>query len=210
MYTIYIKQSSIQILSPSDEGQNEIKSEAETLHFDGNKVSCLNEIISWTRKMLQSEVSEHLHIISSHPKQVLKSLKDSLKYIKAAGGLVKNEKKQYLFIFRHGVWDLPKGKLEEEEEIETCAQREVEEECGVEVTSVKKEIPSTYHIYEQKGDLIIKRTYWFLMKGHPDSKLIPQTDEGIEEVRWFSQAEFSLIRANTFPSVLEVMKSIPE
>src|SRR5271157_941278 len=31
--------------------------------------------------------------------------------INAAGGFVKNEKEEQLFIFRLGKWDLPKGKL---------------------------------------------------------------------------------------------------
>ena len=51
--------------------------------------------------------------------------------IEAAGGLVYNAKDQLLMIFRNGKWDLPKGKLEVGENIEQCAMREVEEECGI-------------------------------------------------------------------------------
>src|SRR3954462_6861325 len=32
--------------------------------------------------------------------------------VKAAGGMVLNEKKEILMIFRRGKWDLPKGKLD--------------------------------------------------------------------------------------------------
>src|SRR6476660_2723227 len=50
--------------------------------------------------------------------------------IEAAGGIVQNEKKELLFIFRRGKWDLPKGKMEQNEDPETCAAREIEEETG--------------------------------------------------------------------------------
>src|SRR4051812_48020306 len=51
--------------------------------------------------------------------------------IRAAGGLVVNDGGEMLFIFRRGKWDLPKGKLEEGEDLEECAVREVEEETGL-------------------------------------------------------------------------------
>src|SRR6267154_620027 len=35
--------------------------------------------------------------------------------IEAAGGLVQNEKNEWLIIFRRGKWDLPKGKIEGDE-----------------------------------------------------------------------------------------------
>ena len=51
--------------------------------------------------------------------------------IEAAGGIVQNENKDLLFIFRRGKWDLPKGKIENDETPEICAAREIEEETGV-------------------------------------------------------------------------------
>ena len=52
-------------------------------------------------------------------------------YVPAAGGIVQNEHREVLFIFRKGKWDLPKGKMEKAERPEVAAIREVEEECGV-------------------------------------------------------------------------------
>ena len=57
------------------------------------------------------------------------------KKVVAAGGLVTNDKNELLTMFRRGKWDLPKGKLDEEETIEACALREVREETGIEPVS---------------------------------------------------------------------------
>ena len=53
------------------------------------------------------------------------------KQILAAGGLVTNAQGEILWIFRRGFWDLPKGKLDDGETIQSCAIREVEEETGI-------------------------------------------------------------------------------
>ncbi len=45
----------------------------------------------------------------------------NFKVIEAAGGIVQNEKKDILFIYRLGKWDLPKGKIEKGEKEEACA-----------------------------------------------------------------------------------------
>ena len=73
------------------------------------------------------------------------------KLIEAAGGLVYNDKNQILMIFRNGKWDLPKGKLEVGENIEQCAIREVEEECGVSGLTITQQLQKTYHKWEHES-----------------------------------------------------------
>ena len=67
------------------------------------------------------------------------------KTIIAAGGLVENEKGEILMMFRRGFWDLPKGKLDEGESIETCAVREVQEETGLQNVQLIYFLCKTYH-----------------------------------------------------------------
>ena len=64
------------------------------------------------------------------PKTLNKNDNSLKKYtlIEAAGGLVVNDEGKILMILRRGKWDLPKGKLDENETIEKCAEREVIEE----------------------------------------------------------------------------------
>nr|MBA3704996.1 NUDIX domain-containing protein [Bacteroidota bacterium] len=130
------------------------------------------------------------------------------KIIEAAGGLVKNKNGQWLFIFRNGKWDLPKGKIEKKEAIKTAAIREVEEECGITGLTILKELPATYHTYSMEERAILKRTYWFEMNCDDSSKLKPQIEEGITDVKWLSKNELKQVYNNTYDSVKEVMSVI--
>jgi 8-oxo-dGTP pyrophosphatase MutT (NUDIX family) len=97
----------------------------------------------------------------------------------AAGGLVFNQKKEVLMIFRNDFWDLPKGHIELNESIEECAIREVEEECGILAPKVIDKIIITYHTYFYKGQKVLKENHWFKMTYIGDEKLVPQIEEGI-------------------------------
>ena len=128
------------------------------------------------------------------------------KTVEAAGGLVENEQGHWLFIYRNGMWDLPKGKLEKGESIEECAVREVAEECGIAKPTIVRQLSTTYHTYTLKSEKILKPTYWYLMKSTDVSELIPQTEEGITEVKWVSTDEAHLLADGSFGSIQEVVK----
>ena len=124
--------------------------------------------------------------------------------IEAAGGIVKR-KNRFLFIKRNGFWDIPKGKLELNESIETCAIREIEEECGLINPEIIESICTTYHTYEYKGKPTIKKTYWFSLIYEGDKKLNPQEEEGITHVKWMKKHKIEKIRENTFASIIDVL-----
>jgi len=127
--------------------------------------------------------------------------------IQAGGGLVVNEKEEVLFMFRRGKWDLPKGKLDPGETLESCAVREVEEETGIGQLHLVKFLLVTEHQYEEKGVAIMKESHWYLMKSSSDQKLIPQKEEDITELRWIGASEFSIVKRNTYPAILEVLRA---
>ena len=129
------------------------------------------------------------------------------KLIKAGGGLVYNDKNQLLMIFRNGKWDLPKGKLEVGENIEQCAIREVEEECGVSGLTITQQLPETYHTYEINEQKILKRTYWFEMKSSFKGNLTPQTKEGITAVVWVNKEDIVEKLENSFGNIIELFKT---
>lgn len=114
--------------------------------------------------------------------------------IAAAGGVVFKYPKpegepEVLMIFRNGYWDLPKGKLEPGESIPMCAAREVSEEVGSHIPAIVQELGTTYHEYVQNGKMMGKTTYWYSMIFTVNETLIPQNEEGIEQVEWMQLSE---------------------
>lgn len=136
----------------------------------------------------------------------MKKIFKSVLLIEAAGGLVVNERNEYLAIFRNGKWDLPKGKLEVNEKVREAAVREVEEECGIKVNKSGKKICKTYHVYDMKNEVVLKKTHWYKMKSEGQDKLKPQKEEGITKVRWFKKERLNTICKNTYPSIMEVLQ----
>lgn len=109
--------------------------------------------------------------------------------VTAAGGVLFEERDkdiEVLLIYRKGVWDLPKGKLEEGESVRECARREVSEEVGCPMPETYEEIARTYHEYDE-GDLRMgKTTHWFSMETNISSGFKPEAREGIEKAEWYT------------------------
>lgn len=127
--------------------------------------------------------------------------------IEAAGGIVRNQDEEYLFIKRLGFWDLPKGKLHRHEPPSLGALREVAEETGLTGLTITKQLPSTFHIYtDRKGKEVLKETYWFEMKSHQPQPLVPQLEEDITEVKWFSGSELGIAMQNTYASLRSLLE----
>ena len=109
----------------------------------------------------------------------------------AAGGYVVRpgrDEPEVLLIFRRGLWDLPKGKRDAGETVEACALREVREEIGVGELHLARELGTTVHGYQRKGQYHVKTTYWFLMQT-PENRFTPEAREGIEAVAWTPWSE---------------------
>lgn len=195
-YRIYINNNSL-LIADSIPKQIEKIQQLESHNFD---------FLSFHKNLVKGSRKDYI-LVSKTPKEIFKRIKKKLTIIKAAGGLVKNEKGDYLFIFRNKRWDLPKGKVEKGERVKTAAIREVEEECGVKIEKRQALLGKTYHVYELNGEVILKRTSWYPMtvKGVP--KLIPQKQEGITTASWVSANGVKVKMKNTYPLILDVLRS---
>ena len=163
--------------------------------------------LTYKEHVQKSHLNE-IYFFNKKLEQLFDHFASMFRIIEAAGGLVQNIDGDFLFIFRYGKWDLPKGKIEKGEAIKTAAIREVEEECGISKLTIVKELPVIYHTYSIKDQAILKRTYWFEMLCTDTATLVPQTEEGITDVRWIAKSDLKQVFDNTYESIKEVLKDI--
>ena len=138
--------------------------------------------------------------------ELKKAVWNKFTIIQAAGGLVMDEEGKVMMMFRRNKWDLPKGKVDEGENIQSAAIREVQEETGIEKVECKELLLITYHTYEDWGHPVLKETYWYLMKADSWQPLKPQAEEDITEVGFYGKDQLLQFCQNTFPSILDVLK----
>jgi ADP-ribose pyrophosphatase YjhB (NUDIX family) len=197
MYKIYINQN-VLVISQLDNSSQEV------LHNASNNSE--SAVLTISKEEIINIIGQK-NIICANPTAVFNQLKQQFTLINAAGGLVKNSQSEYLFIFRRGKWDLPKGKLDEGEDFETAAIREVQEECGITHIELGDLYHMSYHIYEENSDWVLKQTNWYLMKSD-DKNLIPQLAEGITQTAWLSTNQFEKVRENTYASIDEIISKL--
>ena len=67
---------------------------------------------------------------------------------------------------------------------------------------------TTFHSYELKGKQCMKITHWFEMKTNQIEKLIPQTEEDIEQAVWVSEHRIPEYFSMMYPNIADVLKEI--
>lgn len=115
----------------------------------------------------------------------------------SAGGVVykKQEGRYLVLVCKHSgyhKWVLPKGRIEEGEELETTALREVEEEVGVKASIISSLGDPEEYVFTLNGEHIAKKVYYFLMEYV--SGVETEHDFEMEDVRW-----------TTFDEAIELM-----
>jgi ADP-ribose pyrophosphatase YjhB (NUDIX family) len=186
---------------------NALTKDLKELSLKNNTILIENKSVDATALLKKLDKKKYaVAILQSTKIEILKNdFFSQFDIIEAAGGIVQNENKDILFIFRRGKWDLPKGKLEEGESIETCAVREIEEETGISHLTLKRKIGETYHIYEEKGKTILKISHWFYFTCPSSQKMVAQTEEDIAEVKWIATQNIKEPMANTYNNIKEIL-----
>jgi len=200
MYKVFYNQRIVFFV----DDDNHLEENAKSIkHFFENK-PLLQKVID---TFYNHEDIERLYIIHPDIDFVFNQFMLLFTIIEAAGGLIKTPEGKFLAIFRRGKWDLPKGKLENDEPPKKGALREVEEECGISDLQLKKQLTITWHTYILANQHILKKTYWYEMIHMGKEKLKPQAEEEITDVQWLTKNDLAKILDNTFPSIVEVLRS---
>lgn len=167
-----------------------------------------NEVRSFPKDVQEflcnASLDNPLKIVCSDPSETFQRVFKNFLKIEAAGGIVRR-KSRFLVIKRKGLWDIPKGKIDEGEFVEEAAIREIEEECGINGPVIVSSLAITYHIMTYKGKKALKRTFWFMMKYDGPKETNPQLEEGITKVKWMTEEQMLGIRGKTFGSVNDVL-----
>ncbi len=200
MYKVFVNNQSIHFVKNLN---NQLfENEKTEIYQYQSKKALLSAIAEFT----SNKTTDRLFIYCpGNLTEVFKFFKSQYLEIKAGGALIRNDKNKYLFIYRRGYWDLPKGKLDKGETIKNCAKREAEEETGIDKLQILKKLPETYHIYIENNRKIIKHCYWFLMETNSNKVLKPQLEEDITEVEWLDIEEMNKVINNTYNSVKEIL-----
>lgn len=154
-----------------------------------------------------SNVVKQLVVFNKDLAELWKIFTSNYKVVSAGGGIVVRDGK-VLMIKKNGFWDLPKGKADGKEAIEKTALREVQEECGLNKITLKDKLETTYYIYQENGNSILKETSWFTMTSEAEGPLEADAKEGITEVKWMDSASWEASKSMSYPSVVSLLSSI--
>jgi len=146
-----------------------------------------------------------LLVIVRDPETAIRSVFEGYDFVEAAGGIVKRKNK-YLFIERHSLWDIPKGKMEKGEQPEETAVREIEEECGIVGPVIRKPIGVTFHTYDYFGTPTLKKNWWYALDYEGTKDVLPQSEESITQAVWLSRKDWKTVKENTYASIAEVLE----
>jgi 8-oxo-dGTP pyrophosphatase MutT (NUDIX family) len=119
----------------------------------------------------------------------------------SAGGVVfRVDAGQALFLLirdSYQNWGFPKGHIEQGEQPDQAARREVAEETGLSELAIRGSIDTIDWYFRFRGQLIHKSCQFFLMESL-EAATSPQRNEGITACRWiaFDEAESLISYAN--------------
>lgn len=176
----------------------------EDLSWSDFQTISQEEIPKIVDRIYSGQYSDHLLIESDDLEKLFQVFANHFDIIEAAGGIVQNEKSDFLMIHRFEKWDFPKGHLEKGEQVYQGAMREVMEETGIKSVSISQKTPCTYHIYTFNSEWIIKKTHWYLMNTTYSGQLVPQQEEGILAAVWVPHYTMGEYMQQSYPALQDL------
>ncbi len=184
MYKIYINERPLVLISSKEAKKYPYGSGILRFPYPGKPKFLLNYLDFMEKNSKFDEVV----LFSDDEKAIFKDLKTVAKPVKAAGGIVKNDKGELLTIYRRGFWDLPKGHIDKGEKKRETAYREVKEETGIRTLKVFDQVGITYHLFKTTK-WKLKISYWYSMHSN-QIDLIPEVREDIFKAKWIAPDDF--------------------
>ena len=203
MYKIYINEKPL-ILADSISVRDSWYTEKRTIVVQYLKKT--KQILQYMDMLSKSKKIDKVIIHHVDKKQLREDFFSLVNIVEAGGGLVFNDNKELLVIFRRGAWDLPKGKIEKKEHRRLGAMREVMEETGISNAKITKKVGKTYHLFNHKGNKrSLKLTHWYEMTTNHLGALVPQLEEDIVKAEWVNPKKFLKNYDPTFKNITDII-----
>ncbi len=205
MYKVFFNEYLIQLESAS----NNLRSGNISEKIE---IQCFRDFVGLLEEVEKGKYVEQPILSCWISEQMFNEVMQGFNQVPAAGGVVKNTRDELLFIRRFRRWDLPKGRIEPGENPEQTAVREVEEECGLHGLLINKSLTPTYHIFRspyfpKENNWVWKKTFWYEMSYSGNEAPMPQIEEDITDVRWFSRYQLPTVLASTYGNLVDLLES---
>ncbi|MFT5164970.1 MAG: 8-oxo-dGTP pyrophosphatase MutT (NUDIX family) [Saprospiraceae bacterium] len=205
MYKIYINDTPLFLVNPEQLHDKSLNFGQKLVARYNGKPKFLFHYIDMLEK---TDRYDAVIIFYHKEKKLFADFKSLYKRIDAAGGIVYNDNKEILMIYRRQSWDLPKGKIDPGESKKAAAIREVQEETGITDVKIVKRQTKTLHTYRlENGNRVLKYSFWYLMKTS-EQVLTPQAEEDIEEAVWIRPGDFIASKKKAYGSIMDVLLNL--
>jgi len=202
MYKIYINGNAL-FLTDTKSVKGQKSTELRLVAPYSGKTKML---LSYIDMLEKTDRFDEIVLYHKNPKLILEDLESLFLVIRAAGGVVQDEKGKLLMIYRKKHWDLPKGKIDPGEKKKAAAIRETEEETGVKDLFISSKLMTTRHSFKHKsGKRALKKTYWYCMHTH-NQALIPQREEDITKAEWMPMEIALDIKEPIYGNILDILQ----
>ncbi len=132
---------------------------------------------------------------------------ETMKIELLAGAVVYSHHKKELYIgLVHdvfGYWTLPKGRIEQGENEEQCAMREIKEEIGVTINIVEKLGENEYIANKPEVGKMLKKVIYYLAQAD-HIPLVLENKGGLDDVRWVLSAQIDSMKM--YHDILPIIK----
>jgi 8-oxo-dGTP pyrophosphatase MutT (NUDIX family) len=199
-YNLFFNEAKLSVINYDKNQLNILRSNERFIYEEQNDLNtCINDFLHHRNDI-------EFYVLTENESQLLNTLTSFFIFKRAAGGVVYNEAGKILVMSRFDHYDFPKGHIEEGESPQQTAIREVKEETNIIDLSLQDKIADTYHIFFAKDTYYLKETQWFKMTTRQTDNLIPQTEEHIEALWWFSLRDIKNNFSKFYPSLQEMIQ----
>ena len=185
-YKIYINDKVLHLVKKEHFANLQLSAKCLKVPYSGSKKSLFQYLDTLEKSSRFDEIALQTDDLDT----LYQDFKSLFKWVPAAGGIIRRKDGRILMIFRRNVWDLPKGKLDDNEKPRAAAIRECEEETGLQNLKMISKLKNTFHIYrDNENKRVLKKTSWYILNAPMPDQIKVQIEEQIERADWMNKNE---------------------